>query len=106
MSRGRKQVITDLILTDADLKRLNNGYVVFKRANNHAHSIKVVKAQSRKEIAIAKLEAKIKQLKSAVIKEEKKRYTLKNKEFWAKGGNLHKVIAERKANAKVHEEAL
>ena len=56
--RVRKQLITNLYLKDKDIKKLTNGYVVYKRANKHAHALipsgAVALIDSTKKIAAIK----------------------------------------------------
>ena len=84
--RLRKQIITDLELNDKDLVKLSNGYVVYKRANNHAHSIRVIRAKDKVTKKIEALEAKLAALRKEVPS-GKRPYNKKDMEHWAKGGN-------------------
>lgn len=101
--RLRKQLITNLYVTSKDITRLANGYVIYKRANNHTHSIipksKVFNDRIRNkkhalEDKIAKLKSKLSTLLhndtislSTLItpnRTSKRKYTLHNAEYWSK----------------------
>ena len=94
MSRERKQLITNLYIKDKDIKRLSNGYTVFKRANKHAHALiprqKVI--ADRAEAINKAIQAKITKLQAKLLKPmplarlitAKRKYTIRNTEYWAK----------------------
>lgn len=103
--RQRKRLITNLYLKDKDIKKLTHGYVVYKSANKHAHAIiprqlgEVVREKKTAE-KVAKLEARLAALKAELPNTTgKRKYTFKNKEFWANGGNAPKMIAKNKAKS-------
>jgi hypothetical protein len=90
----RKQRITNLYIKDKDIKRLANGYVVYKRANNHPHALiprqkgELIQAE-RKAIKIAKLEARIAKLKGKMFTRPEVKYikairpyVKKNPKYW------------------------
>jgi len=110
--RVRKQLITNLYVKDKDIKRLANGYVVYKRANKHAHAIipkqkvddrrkaEVLKAKvDYHKAQIVKLIGSSKELKDFAVAElskPKHKYVKKNLEYWAKGGNIATVWNSKK----------
>ena len=65
--RVRKQLITNLYVKDKDIKRLANGYVVYKRANKHAHAIiPKQKVDDRRKAEV--LKAKVDYHKAQIVK--------------------------------------
>ena len=96
--RVRKQLITNLYLKDKDIKRLANGYVVYKRANKHAHALipkpredDTAKAKMLlKRIAYHKAQLEKLGVKGVIptLPKVKRIYTKKNIEFLSKGGSL------------------
>ncbi len=96
--RIRKQLITNIYIKDTDIKRLANGYTVFKRANKHAHALIPkqvdVERKIRLEGKLQKFLAKAQLLRQMLEKEfqqapvrKKQPYIKRNMEYWAKGGN-------------------
>jgi hypothetical protein len=109
MSRVRKQLITNLYIKDKDIKKLANGYVVYKRANKHAHAL-IPKARAEdtakakillKKIAYHKAQLEKLGVKGVIPKlpelmRVKHQYTKKQLDHWAKGGNIAKYNASGK----------
>ena len=114
--RLRKQIITNLYVTDGDIKKLTNGYIIYKRANKHAHCI----IPKRKQEIVTKaaiikarrIEYHKKQLEKLIgpdalkvvnrLGKVRKEYTKKNTAFWAKGGNA-RIMNLRKGPTHVGE---
>lgn len=106
MSRVRKQLITNLYLKDKDIKRLANGYVMYKRANKHAHALipRQVQDNTRKadelKVKIAYHQRLIDKFMGKLPEEmitkklldggKKRKYNKKNTAYWAKGGGAAK----------------
>jgi hypothetical protein len=122
--RIRKQLITNLYVKDKDIKRLANGYVVYKRANKHAHAIipkqrrddtkkaEVLKAkiayhQQKLEKLIGTLPANgVKyinvKLPNGTTYTKRAKYTKKNLEYWNKLKDP-KVMQARVKKGKINE---
>jgi hypothetical protein len=115
MSKARKQLITNLYLKPKDIQRLANGYVIYKRANKHAHALipkqkadeqkKAKELKSKVEYHQAQIEKLIGKLPATGITTLKVRradrvYTKKQIEHWAKGGNIAKYNASGKSRWK------
>ena len=97
----RKQLITNLYIKPKDIKKLANGYVVYKRGNKHAHAL-IPKAQvdnnAKANILVKKIEKLNKMLNklgmTGIIAPAlptpriKQKYTKKNLAYWSKGGNI------------------
>ena len=89
--RLRKRLITNIHLKSKDIKRLANGYVVYKSANKHVHCLMPHQAVDKKQAEIAKLKERLKALENGSTKAYgvTKGYTKRNMEYWNnyKGNN-------------------